>query len=86
MAYQKILVDNTKCWRRFHLSFDDESQPVSETEVKCLHCGTTVFAETNHPPVLLARDENLIKTNKLSPYRTQQCSFTDTYSPKPQPK
>lgn len=86
MAYNKILVDNTTCSRRFHITFDDEASKVSHTKVECLHCGVVVFERDNHPPVKLARDENLIQATQLSPYRTKPCEFRDTFSTPSQPK
>ena len=77
MAYKKLLVDNTTCSRRFHITFDDESSPVQHTEIKCQHCDQIIFAEDNHPKVQLARDENLIKKTTLSDNIISQCSFED---------
>lgn len=87
MAYQKILVDNTTCSRRFHLTFDSSDTPVPKTEVKCQFCNAIIFSAENHPVVHLAREENLVKTSMLSELTTQQCFFEDTFSKKgPQPQ
>jgi hypothetical protein len=86
MAYQKILVDNTKCSRRFHLTFDSTDTPLPHVEVKCQFCNATIFKADNHPKVQLAREENLVKTASLSENITQECFFEDTFSKKgPQP-
>ncbi len=82
MSYRKILVDNTTCSRRFHIAFDDEDPKQPLVEVQCLHCKATVFSKQNHPIVKLARDENLVKTDELSPNRTKECWFKDSYPPK----
>ncbi len=86
MAYQKILVDNLTCKRRFHVRFDDEDAAVPNVELRCLHCNAVIFHKENHPPVSLARDENLIKLTDLSPIRSKACLFQDQYSPAPKPK
>lgn len=79
MAYKKILVDNPTCSRRFHISFDDESNPVARTEVRCSYCNVVVFSEENHPQAILAREENLTKTTALSNRLTRQCDFEDPF-------
>src|SRR5688572_18927932 len=86
MAYQKLLVDNVVCSRRFHLTYDDESAKLPQVEVKCHHCGITVFAATNHPAVKFARDENLIQTSELSDNIIRKCEMVDSMSEKTQPK
>jgi len=78
MAYQKVLVDNTSCSRRFHITFNDESQAVAHTEVRCNYCDEVVFGLDNHPPIRLAREENLTKMNRLSENVISNCSFEDT--------
>jgi hypothetical protein len=80
MAYKKILVDNTTCNRRFHITLDDEAAPVPRTEVRCQLCGVVVFAEEHHPPVQLAREENLVKTAELAERLVSECHFRDTLS------
>ena len=79
MAYQKFLVDNPKCSRRFHLAFDDEDQKLPHTEVKCQHCGVIVFAADDHPRVKLQRDENLTKTTELAKTLMRECNFSDPF-------
>jgi hypothetical protein len=80
MAYKKILVDNTTCNRRFHITLDDDAAPVPRTEVRCKFCNVVVFAEENHPPVTLAREENLVKTSELAERLVTECHFKDTLS------
>lgn len=75
MAYQKILIDNLICKRRFHLTFDDAEKPQPQVEVRCPHCQVSVFARKNHPPVQFAREENLVTTTRLSPLQVGQCNF-----------
>ncbi len=86
MAYKKILVDNLTCKRRFHINFDDEGEKIPLVEVHCLHCNAVVYRQENHPAAKLARDENLVKLTELSPIRTKECFFRDTYSPASKPK
>jgi hypothetical protein len=75
MGYKKILVDNTTCMRRFHLTCDDGAQTVAETQAVCQHCNQVVFSKKNHPPVTLVRDENLIQSVELSEQRLKACQF-----------
>ena len=80
MAYQKILIDNVTCSRRFHIAFDDEAQPSSQVEVRCQLCNAVVFSAENHPPVRLAREENVDKTANLSEHIVTECLFEDVLS------
>jgi hypothetical protein len=82
MSYQKILVDNTICSRRFHVTFDDESTSVDKVELHCPHCNAVVFKASNHPPAIIARDENMIKTAQLSRDLMRTCSFQDPFRTK----
>lgn len=86
MAYQKILIDNTTCSRRFHVTFDDAADVMPRVELRCNFCNAVIFAENNHPPVALAREENLVKTAFLSEHLTTECLFEDTLSKKTQPQ
>ena len=86
MAYSKFLVDNTTCSRRFHLTFDDEAVNVPRVEVRCRFCQAVVFAADSHPPVTLAREENLVKTSALSDNLTSECHFQDTLTQRTLPK
>ena len=45
MAYQKILADDTQYWRYFYMSFDNENQPVAETEVRRLPCSSMIYSK-----------------------------------------
>lgn len=80
MSYQKILVDNVTCSRRFHIAFDDEAQAAPRVEVRCQLCNAVVFSAENHPPVRLAREENLVKTASLSDHIISDCQFEDVLS------
>jgi hypothetical protein len=82
MAYNKFLVDNITCSRRFHITFDDEHERVPRVEIKCRICNATLFTAENHPPVTLAREENLIKTSALAELVVTDCNFEDTLSKK----
>jgi hypothetical protein len=79
MTYQKVLIDNTVCSRRFHLTYDNEAPLLPQVEVKCPHCDHTIFHAENHPPVKLARDENLVRTTALSRTLVRECDFKDPY-------
>ena len=84
MAYNKVLVDNPTCSRRFHITVDDEGENKPRVEVNCPHCGVTIFAAENHPEVHFARDENLTKTTRLSDNLITDCKFEDEFSKKSQ--
>jgi hypothetical protein len=86
MAYQKLLVDNTTCSRRFHLTYDDQAAAVPRVEVRCQHCNAVIFATENQPPMSLARSENLPKTSVLADNLTSECHFKDTLSERTIPK
>jgi hypothetical protein len=79
MSYEKLLIDNTVCSRRFHLTFDNEAPLAAKVEVKCPHCDHLLFAAENHPPVKLARDENLVRTTSLSRNLVRECDFKDPF-------
>ena len=84
MSYQKILVDNTTCSRRFHITFDDSAEAMPRVELRCQLCNAVIFAENNHPPVTLAREENLVKTSSLSENLVTECHFEDVLSKRTQ--
>lgn len=79
MSYQKFLVDNVHCSRRFHVTFDDEAAPVAKTSVACPHCKLELWSAEDHAPVKLARDENLVKTTQLSRNLVKDCHFSDKF-------
>jgi hypothetical protein len=82
MAYHKILVDNTTCSRRFHITYDDVREKLPRVEVKCQFCDVVIFSAENHPAVSLAREENLVKTSALSEDVISECHFKDKFSTK----
>jgi hypothetical protein len=86
MAYQKFLIDNVVCSRRYHLTYDDEAKSQPHVEVKCKACGMVIFSADNHPPVKLARDENLVQTSELSDEIIRKCDMVDVMSEKTQKK
>ena len=75
LKYEKRLIDNATCKRRFHLVFESGAKNKDHVEVKCPHCGVVLFNETNHPPVMIARDENLIKSPDGSESIIYDCKF-----------
>lgn len=86
MAYQKFLVDNTTCSRRFHLTFDDAAPAKPRVEVKCQFCNVVIFSADHHAPVTLARSENLVKTSALSDNLMSDCSLQDTLTQRTVPQ
>ena len=82
MTYKKLLVDNMICSRRFHLTFDDSDKKKETVAINCPHCGIEIFKQKNHPPVKLARDENLITKVDLSSQRVFKCNFKDQFPAK----
>ena len=81
MAYKKILVDNTTCLRRFHISFDSESTK-KNVSLKCPYCSVEIFSSKSHPQAAIIRDEVLTNVNDMSPLREKKCNFKDANSPK----
>ena len=79
MGYQKLLIDNVTCSRRFHVTFDPEAPTVPEVKLTCPYCDLTVFSAKNHPPVKLARQENLVQTMNLSDDIIRSCEFSDSF-------
>lgn len=79
MSYTKLLVDNTVCSRRFHMIYDSEAPLMAKVQVKCPHCQHVLFSAENHPPVKLARDENLVRTTQLSRNLVKECDFKDPF-------
>lgn len=79
MSYQKFLVDNVTCSRRFHVTFDDEAKTVEKTSIVCPHCSQVQWTAEDHAPVTLARDENLVKTTQLSRNLERSCLFKDKF-------
>ncbi len=82
MSYSKFTVDNTTCSRRFHITFDDEAEKLPRVELRCQYCNVVIFAEDDHPPIRLAREENLVKTSALSDLLVRDCDFSDSLSKK----
>ena len=82
MSYQKFLVDNVTCSRRFHITYDSSAAKVPYTEVRCSFCNVVIFAEAEHPPVHLARQENLVQTASLSDNIVRECHFKDAFAEK----
>lgn len=77
MGYQKFLIDNVTCSRRFHVVFDPDAPAAAKTEVRCAYCDMTIFSAENHPPVKVARQENLVQTAQLSDHLIRKCDFRD---------
>lgn len=75
MKYEKRLIDNAICKRRFHLVFEKGSPNCPTVEAKCPHCGVILFQEKNHPPVMVVREENLVKSPDGSEPMIYECQF-----------
>jgi len=75
MTYHKIEIDNAVCRRRFHIAYEEGQAPVPETKILCPHCGVTLFEAKNHPPAILTRDENLVKSPDGSNTTLAECQF-----------
>ena len=74
--YKKIEVDNPVCNRRFHIAYEERTNgPRGHVQVACPHCGVTIFESDNFPPVILAREENLVKSPDGSRPLVQKCDF-----------
>ncbi len=73
--YQKIIIDNAVCKRRFHLVYEENSSPREHVIVKCPHCSVILFEQENHHPVLLAREENLVKSPEGDAPIVYECKF-----------
>lgn len=79
MGYKKIMVDNDKCSRRFHISYDPDGPKVDHVSLSCPYCDVEIFAADRHPAVQLARQENLVKTAELSDLIVRECHFKDAF-------
>ena len=74
--YRKLVVDNPSCRRRFHIAFEENPKgPLENVSLKCPHCGATVYAATSHPPAILAREENLVKSPDGSAPLMTECHW-----------
>lgn len=60
--YKRVLIDNAVCKRRFHIAYEEGAQNEAHVQAACPHCGVVLFEAQNHPPVMLAREENLVKS------------------------
>jgi hypothetical protein len=81
MAYNKIFVDNPKCSRRFHVTFDDAGEKLPKVELRCMHCSAVIFEARNHPAAIIAREENLVTSVDPAAYIARKCDFQDKYPP-----
>lgn len=86
MTYHKVLIDNVTCSRRFHVTYEDRDAKLAKVELDCPFCGAVVFSATDHPPVQLARQENLVQTAELSDNIINECHFQDKFSEKSIPQ
>ncbi len=75
LEYKKQLVDNTACQRRFHLVYEENAEKVEHVEITCPHCNAVIFSEKNHEPVLLTREENLVKSANGEEILMHDCYF-----------
>ncbi len=60
--HKKIIIDNVVCKRRFHLIYEENHSKPEHVVIKCPHCSEIIFENEKHAPVLLAREENLVKS------------------------
>ena len=73
--HKKILIDNAICKRRFHLIYEENSPKPEHVVIKCPHCSVILFEADNHAPVLLAREENLVKSPTGEATIVYECNF-----------
>lgn len=73
--HKKILVDNVTCKRRFHLVYEENPATYEHVVVKCPHCSVVLFEDNSHSPVLLAREENLVKSPTGEEMTVYDCAF-----------
>lgn len=74
-TYRKVEVDNAVCKRRFHIAFEDGIAPIAQVKIACPHCGVLVYEAKNHPPAILSREENLVKSPDGSNPVIYECKF-----------
>lgn len=75
MTYHKIEIDNAVCNRRFHVVFEEGQPNLPQVVIKCPHCQVTIYEAKNHPPALLSREENLVKSPDGSRPIVYECKF-----------
>jgi len=75
--YHKIEVDNAVCRRRFHIAFETGQAPVKHVKIDCPHCGLRLWEAENHPPALLLREENLVRSPDGSVPLLTSCPFME---------
>jgi hypothetical protein len=74
--YKKIEIDNAICKRRFHIAYEEGYPEIlPKVQVLCPHCGVPVFEATNHPPAILTREENLVKSPDGTRPMIYDCKF-----------
>lgn len=79
MSYEKVLIDNPTCARRFHLTYESDAAKQNHVKVECPFCGVIVFEAKNHPEVKMVRQENLNQTQELSERIIKECRFEDKF-------
>ncbi len=82
IKYQKLLIDNATCHRRFHLVFESGAKTKPQVQVSCPHCGVLLFEKSNHPVVTLVREENLIKSPDGRELMVYDCHWNTPFSGK----
>ena len=75
IEHKKILIDNSICKRRFHLVYEENQTTHQHVLIKCPHCSVTLFEADNHSPVLLAREENLVRAPTGDATIVNECKF-----------
>jgi hypothetical protein len=74
--YRKFEIDNVVCRRRFHIAYERGQPNVAHVAVDCPHCGVRLWEAQNHPPVMLIREENLVKSPDGTNPLVYECKFT----------
>ena len=78
--YHKIEIDNAVCRRRFHIAFEEGQPPVPKVSLDCPHCGLRLWEADNHPPAILLREENLVRSPDGSVPLLTECPFVEKTS------
>lgn len=77
IIYKRVLIDNAVCKRRFHVVYEEGAKNEAAVQAECPHCGLVLFEAQNHPPVMLAREENLVKSPTGDAHIQYECRFAE---------
>ena len=75
ITYKKVEVDNSVCFRRFHIAYEEGTPCLDKVEIRCPHCQVVVFEKNNHPYTELIREENLVVQPDGSRPLVNECHF-----------